>query len=135
MNRILVDGGSRVNILSIHTMKKLGISTIDLSEIFLMIQGFNQGGQWVMGANNVDLTIREPQSGIWLHVIDAKISYNILHGRPWVYENKFVLSTYHQCLKYYEDRVEKKYCKHNPFIEVETHFASAKFHLKKYAIN
>ncbi|KAH0665037.1 hypothetical protein KY285_026243 [Solanum tuberosum] len=99
-----------------------------------MIQGFNQGGQRAIGAIKIDLTIEELQSSVWLHVIDAKTSYNILLGRPWVYENKVIPFTYHQFLKYYEDGVAKKIiADNNPFTEAEAHFADAKFYLKKYA--
>ncbi|KAH0743218.1 hypothetical protein KY290_031211 [Solanum tuberosum] len=37
--------GSGVNILPINTLKELGITTEELSESHLLIQGFNQGGQ------------------------------------------------------------------------------------------
>ncbi|KAH0761501.1 hypothetical protein KY290_017574 [Solanum tuberosum] len=135
VNRILVDGGSGINILPIHTMKELGISTTDLTDSRLMIQGFNQGGQRSIGTVKIDLTIGELQSNMWLHVIDAKTSYNILLSRPWVHENKVIPSTYHQCLKYYEDGVAKRIiADDNPFTEVEAHFADAKFYLKKYSI-
>ncbi|KAH0706162.1 hypothetical protein KY285_010682 [Solanum tuberosum] len=118
VNRILVDGGSGINILPICTMKELGISTIYLT-----------------GTVKIDLTIGELQSSVWLHVIDAKTSYNILLGRPWVHENKVIPSTYHQCLKYYEDGVAKRnIADDNPFTEAEAHFVDAKFYLKKYSI-
>ncbi|XP_060202223.1 uncharacterized protein LOC132630681 [Lycium barbarum] len=134
VNRILIDGGSRVNILPIHIMKELGIAMEDLFASCLMIQGFNQGGQRVIGVVKVDLTIGELQSNAWLHVIDARTSYNILLGRPWVHEKKVIPSTYHQCLKYHEDGVEKKImADDNPFIEAKAHFANAKFYLKKCA--
>ena len=41
INRILIDEGSGVNILPIHTLKELGIMTGELSESRLFIQGFN----------------------------------------------------------------------------------------------
>ncbi|KAH0651762.1 hypothetical protein KY284_031674 [Solanum tuberosum] len=135
VNRILVDGGSGINILPIRTMKELGISTADLTDSRLMIQGFNQGGQRSIGTVKINLTIRELQSSVWLHVIDAKTSYTILLGRPWVHENKVIPSTYHQCFKYYEDGVAKRIiADDNPFTEAEAHFADAKFYLKKYSI-
>ncbi|XP_075101682.1 uncharacterized protein LOC142177114 [Nicotiana tabacum] len=72
-------------------------------------------------------------SSAWMHVIDAKTSYNILLGRPWLHENKVVSSTYHQFLKYCEGGVEKKIiADDNPFTEAESYFADAKFYLKNY---
>ncbi|KAH0683563.1 hypothetical protein KY290_022186 [Solanum tuberosum] len=70
-----------------------------------------------------------------MHVIDAKTSYNILLGRPWVHENRIVSSSYYQCLKYLEDDIERKIvADDNPFTEVETHFVDAKFYLKSYVV-
>ncbi|KAH0754065.1 hypothetical protein KY290_024335 [Solanum tuberosum] len=72
---------------------------------------------------------------MWLHVIDAKTSYNNFLSRPWVHENKVIPSTYHQCLKYYENGVVKRViADDNPFTEAEAHFADAMFYLKKYSI-
>ncbi|KAH0781203.1 hypothetical protein KY290_000801 [Solanum tuberosum] len=134
VNKILVDGRSGINIIPIRTMKELGLSTTDVTESRLMIQGFNQGGKRAIGVVKIDLTIKELQSSVWLHVIDAKTSYTILLGRSWVHENKVIPSTYHQCLKYYEYGVAKKIiADNNPFTEAEAHFVDAKFYLKKYA--
>ncbi|KAK4380814.1 hypothetical protein Sango_3028500 [Sesamum angolense] len=44
VNRILIDGGSAVNILSMRILKELGIPIDELLNNRLMIQGFNQGG-------------------------------------------------------------------------------------------
>ncbi|XP_070049336.1 uncharacterized protein [Nicotiana tomentosiformis] len=67
------------------------------------------------------------QSNAWLYLIDAKTSYNVLLGRPWIYENKVVPSTYYQCLKYYKGEVEKKIIADDePFTSAKSHFADAK---------
>ncbi|XP_071912458.1 uncharacterized protein [Coffea arabica] len=55
MNRILIDGGSAVNIMSVRAMKELGISSDELSQSRLMIQGFNQGGQRAIGLIRLEL--------------------------------------------------------------------------------
>ncbi|XP_070026125.1 uncharacterized protein [Nicotiana sylvestris] len=131
INQILVDGGSSVNILLISTVKELGIPMNELSESRVMIQGFNQGGQRAIGAIKLGITIEDMQSSAWMHVIDAKTSYNVLLGRPWIHKNKVVSSTYHQYLKYYEGEVEKKIVANDePFTEAESHFVDAKFYLK-----
>lgn len=75
------------------------------------------------------------RSSAWMHVIDAKTSYNILLGRPWVHENRIVSSSYYQCLKYLEGGIERKIvADDNPFTEVETHFADAKFYMRSYVV-
>ncbi|XP_059281291.1 uncharacterized protein LOC132034986 [Lycium ferocissimum] len=131
VNRIMIDDGSGVNILPIRIVKELGISVDELSESRLMIQGFNQGGQRAIGAVKLEINMGGMCSNAWMHVIDAKTSYNILLGRPWIHENKVVPSTYHQCFKYLEDGVQKKIVADDePFAETEAHFADAKFYLK-----
>ncbi|XP_070034861.1 uncharacterized protein [Nicotiana tomentosiformis] len=103
----------------------------ELSESRVMIQGFNQGGQRAIGSIRVRITIEDMQSSALLHVIDAKTSYNVLLGRPWIYENNVVPSTYHQCLKYYEGEFEKKIVADDEsFTDVESHFIDVKFYLK-----
>ena len=70
-----------------------------------------------------------------MHVIDAKKSYNILLGRPWLHENRIVSSSYYQCLKYLEGGIERNIvADDNPFTEVETHFADAKFYMRSYVV-
>ncbi|KAI5342408.1 hypothetical protein L3X38_010283 [Prunus dulcis] len=57
LSRMLVDGGSVVNIMPKSTMIKLGITVDELSRSRLMIQGFNQGGQRAMGMIRIELVI------------------------------------------------------------------------------
>ncbi|KAH0664110.1 hypothetical protein KY290_027749 [Solanum tuberosum] len=135
INRILIDEASRVNILPIHTLKELGITTGELSESRLLIKRFNQGGQRSKGSIKLDIHMKDLRSSAWMHVIDAKTSYNILLGRPWVHENRIVSSSYYQCLKYLEGDIERKIiADDNPFTEVETHFVNEKFYLKSYIV-
>ncbi|KAL0359472.1 UNVERIFIED_CONTAM: hypothetical protein Sangu_0796600 [Sesamum angustifolium] len=51
-----------------------------------MIQGFNQGGQRAVGIIRMQLTMEDMVSSALFHVIDAKTSYNMLLGRPWLHE-------------------------------------------------
>ncbi|KAL0401550.1 UNVERIFIED_CONTAM: hypothetical protein Slati_4184900 [Sesamum latifolium] len=101
VNRILIDGGSAVNILPLRILKELGIPIDELSNSRLMIQGFNQGGQRAVGIIRLQLTMEDMVSTALFHVIDAKTSYNMLLGRP---------------------------CK--PFTEAESHFADAKYYIE-----
>ncbi|XP_071909818.1 uncharacterized protein [Coffea arabica] len=134
MNRILIDGGSAVNIMSVCAMKELGISSDELSQSRLMIQGFNQGRQRAIGLIRLELLIGELSSSALFHIIEAKTSYNMLLGRPWIHENEIIPSTMHQCFKYCRDGIVKKVTADDKsFTEAETHFADAKFYLHKEA--
>ncbi|KAK4382582.1 hypothetical protein Sango_2857700 [Sesamum angolense] len=53
-----------------------------LLDIRLMIQGFNQGGQRVVGIIKMQLTMEDMVSSTLFHVIDAKTSYDMLLDRP-----------------------------------------------------
>ncbi|KAL0324660.1 UNVERIFIED_CONTAM: hypothetical protein Scaly_2433100 [Sesamum calycinum] len=62
------------------------------------------------------------------HVIDAKTSYNMLLGRPWLHENFVVPSTWNQCFKYCRNGIVRKvHCDSKPFTKDESHFADAKY--------
>ncbi|KAM1053307.1 hypothetical protein ACFX2C_000813 [Malus domestica] len=128
---MLVDGGSAINIMPKSTMTAIGIKVDELSLSRLLIQGFNQGGQRAMGMIRVEMTISELKSSVMFHVIDARTSYGLLLGRPWIHENGVVPSTLHQCLKFYQERVKVIYGDTKPFTEAESHFADAKFYMNE----
>ena len=97
----------------------------------LMIQGFNQGGQKAIRKIRLHMLIEEMESSALFHVIDAKTTYKLLIGRPWLHEYDVVPSTYHQCLKYFQDgQVRKIVANDKPFTVAESHFADAKFYLE-----
>lgn len=91
IRRILLDCGFIVNLMPIHTMRQISISIDELARN--KIQGFNQGGQRVIGMIQLKLTIRDLESTMLFHVIDCKTSYHLLLGRPWLHETEVVPST------------------------------------------
>ncbi|KAM2736350.1 hypothetical protein PS2_024064 [Malus domestica] len=103
VSRMLVDGGSAINIMPKLTMTTIVIKVDELSLSRLLIQGFNQGGQRAMGMVRVEMTIGELKSSTIFHVIDARTFYGLLLGRPWIHANGVVPSTLHQCLKFYRE--------------------------------
>ncbi|KAM2613715.1 hypothetical protein TB2_028422 [Malus domestica] len=115
VNRMLVDGGSAINIMLKSTMTTIGIKADELSLSRLLIQ--------------VEMTIGELKSSTIFHVIDARTSYDLLLGRPWIHANGVVPSTLHQCLKFYREGVKVIYGDTKPFTEAESHFADAKFYM------
>ncbi|KAM2634119.1 hypothetical protein EV1_024635 [Malus domestica] len=75
------------------------------------------------------MTIGELKSSTIFHVIDARTSYGLLLGRPWIHANGVVPSTLHQCLKFYREGVKVIYGDTKPFTEAESHFTDAKFYM------
>ncbi|KAM2785537.1 hypothetical protein PS2_006533 [Malus domestica] len=98
VNRMLVDGGSAINIMPKSTMTTIGIKADELSLSRLLIQGFNQERQ---RAIRVEIIIGELKSSTIFHMIDARTSYGLILGRPWIHANGVVPSTLNQCLKFY----------------------------------
>ena len=130
IDRILIDGGSVVNILPKMTMRQLGLTMEELSHSRLVIQGFNQGGQCVIGIIHLELIIGELTSNVLFHIIDAKTTYNMLLGRPWIHGNGIVSSTLHHCFKYFQSGIKEVNADLKPFAETKAHFADAKFYVE-----
>ncbi|KAI3472363.1 hypothetical protein Pfo_031104 [Paulownia fortunei] len=102
VNRILIDGGSTVNILPLRT----------LTITRLMIQGFNQGGQRALGIIRLKLLMDNMASTVLFHFIDAKTSYNMLLGRTWLHENGYCRDG--MVKKYYLEDAKKLKAKDSP---------------------
>ncbi|KAL0392875.1 UNVERIFIED_CONTAM: hypothetical protein Sradi_2510300 [Sesamum radiatum] len=131
VNGILIDGGSAVNILPLRILKELGMPIDELCNSRLMIQGFNQRGQRTVGIIRMQLTMKDMVSTALFHVIEAKTSYNMLLGRPWLHENAVVPSTWYQCFKnYHKGIVEKLLGDNKSFTEAESHFVDAKYYIE-----
>ena len=79
---------------------------------------------------HLELIIGELTSNVLFHVIDAKTTYNMLLGRPWIHGNGIVPSTLHQCFKYLQSGIKKVNADLKPFAETEAHFADAKFYVE-----
>ncbi|KAL4637826.1 hypothetical protein ACB092_03G104600 [Castanea dentata] len=108
VNRILINSGSAVNILPLKILKELGIS---LDELLPTI-----------GKIRLQMLIGEMESSALFHIIDAKTTYKMLIGRPWLHEYGVVPSTYHQCLKYFQDGQNKFVSKWDgPYVVQETY--------------
>ena len=82
----------------------------------------------------LELVTGELSSNTLFHVIDAKTSYNVLLGRPWLHENGAIPSTLHQCFKFYKGGVKKVEADAKPFTEVRSYFVDAKFYMENDAM-
>ncbi|KAK4400679.1 hypothetical protein Sango_1174000 [Sesamum angolense] len=131
VNRILIDGGSTVNILPLRILKELGIPIDELSNSCHIIQGFNQGGQRTVGNIRMQLTMEDMISTVLSLVTDAKTSYNMLLCCPWLHENAVVPSIWHKCFKYCRNGVVKRVFSDNKtFIEAESNIADTKYYIE-----
>uniref|UniRef100_J3MCF0 RNA-directed DNA polymerase n=1 Tax=Oryza brachyantha TaxID=4533 RepID=J3MCF0_ORYBR len=132
INRIMVDGGSAINLLPLRTLERIGYSRGDLSRSNVVIHGFNQAGQEAMGTISLVLKLASLSTYETFHVIDAATSYNALLGRLWLHENQVVPSTLHQCIKYKDKSGEtiRIFADERPFTVAESFYADAKFYIE-----
>ena len=107
MNKMLVDGGTSVNLMPYTTFRKLSKGPGDLIETDMMLKDFGGNASKTRGAMNIELTIRSKTLLTTFFIVDGKGSYNLLHGRDWIHTNCCVPSTMHQCLiQWHGDDVE-----------------------------
>ena len=109
------------------TTNDIGIIVEELSKSRTMIQGFNLEGQRAIGMIRIELTMGDLSTSSIFDVIDARTSYRLLLGRPWLHEYGIVASTLHECLKYYRNGERKINGDVKPFTKAESHFADARF--------
>ena len=63
------------------------------------------------------------------HVINSKLSYHVLLGRPWLHKHRLIPSTYHQCVKgRLNGRPVRIPANHNPFSQREVNFVETMFY-------
>jgi hypothetical protein len=132
INRIMIDGGSAINLLPLRTLKKIGYSKGDLCRSNVVIHGFNQSGQEALGTIFLILKLKNFTTYVKFHIIDAATSYNALIGRPWLHENGVIPSTLHQCIKYKDQSgdIVRIFADKKPFTIAETFYADAKFYFE-----
>ena len=124
---ILLDSGLAVNIMPKYTINDLGITTKELSTSQMMIQGLNLEGQHAIGMIHLELKIDDLIISTNFHVIDSKTYYKLMLGCSWLHKHGVVLSTLHQCLKYYQDEERKINGDVKPFTMAWSCFVDAKF--------
>lgn len=99
--RILVDNGLTINIISWIRFQKVGISFDHIMSPSLQIRAINDALCSTIGSIILHIVVRAKSILTLLHIIEGYITqYNILLGRPWIWEMQCVPSTYHGYFKY-----------------------------------
>ncbi|KAG8376466.1 hypothetical protein BUALT_Bualt09G0066400 [Buddleja alternifolia] len=135
ISRILIDGGSAVNILPRKMLSILGVHPSKLRASNVVVQGFNQSEQRPLGKITFRTKFDVIEENTEFLVIEVDTSYNALLGRLWYHANGVVPSTYHQCLKFSlgkdKDGNEKEGCiiaDNAPFSKEESYYADARYY-------
>ncbi|XP_075077131.1 uncharacterized protein LOC107803507 [Nicotiana tabacum] len=99
-SRVLVDGGSGVNICPLSTMRELGIHLRELKESHVRLRAFDGSQKDVIGEIYLALHIGPIDFLVLFQVMEISSSYNLLLGRRWKHMVGVVPSTLHQCIKF-----------------------------------
>ena len=65
----------------------------------MVITGFGGAAESTEGYVQLALRVGPIVALTRFHVINSKISYHVLLGRPWLHKHCLIPSTYHQCVK------------------------------------
>jgi hypothetical protein len=107
VNKMLVDTGAEVNIMSYLVLCRLGHSAEDLIKTNITLSDFNGQASEAQGVLNVDLTMGSKTVPNSFFIVSSKSTYTILLGRDWIHANCCIPSIMHQCLIQWDgDEVE-----------------------------
>ncbi|XP_021991426.1 uncharacterized protein LOC110888195 [Helianthus annuus] len=99
VHKILIDGGSSVNIIQLDVLKRMNIPKSEIVPRSSVLIGFSGETKNTLGDIKLPIYIEGVNSIKKICVIDCLSCYNVILGRLWIYDMKAVPSTYHQCVK------------------------------------
>jgi hypothetical protein len=107
VNKMLINTGAVVNMMSYSVLCRLGHSTEDLIMTNIALSDFNGQASEAQGVLNVDLTVGSKIVPTSFFIVNSKSTYTVLLGRDWIHANCCIPSTMHQCLIQWDsDEVE-----------------------------
>ncbi|XP_026417172.1 uncharacterized protein LOC113312650 [Papaver somniferum] len=119
MPKILIDGGSSVEILFYETLKQMGLRDDCLISSTYNIFGFNGSSTLPRGKVTLEIWVGKILTLTTFCVVDVLSPYTAIVRRSWIHGIKGVSSTYHQSLRFptpdgvleiVGDSGEAKYC-------------------------
>ncbi|XP_070021771.1 uncharacterized protein [Nicotiana sylvestris] len=100
ITRILVDGGSSLNICPLITLRTLGKGLHEIKDGAINVKAFDGSHRSTLGEISLCLQMGPTWFDIDFQVIEVQASYNLLMGRPWIHATGAVASTLHQAVKF-----------------------------------
>ncbi|XP_026410526.1 uncharacterized protein LOC113305735 [Papaver somniferum] len=100
VKKILIDGGSSVNVLFYDTFKQMELNDEQLMSSYYTIYGFNGAPTKPLGDIVLQVNAGPMKVDTRFSVVDAPSPYNAIIGRRWVHNLKGVATTYHQYLRF-----------------------------------
>ncbi|XP_026438851.1 uncharacterized protein LOC113337367 [Papaver somniferum] len=100
IKKILIDGGSSINVLFYDTFKRMEINDEQLMSSYYTIYEFNGAPTKPLGDTILQVDAEPMKVDTRFSVVDAPSPYNTIIGRIWVHKLKGVAATYHQYLRF-----------------------------------
>ncbi|XP_061359320.1 uncharacterized protein LOC133303422 [Gastrolobium bilobum] len=101
--KVLIDGGSALNVLPLSTLSQLSMSTNDLTPQEMIVRAFDGTKRGILGEIVLPLEIGPSNFQVLFQTMDIEPAYTMLLGRPWIHAAGAVPSTLHQKVKYIEN--------------------------------
>ncbi|XP_074278532.1 uncharacterized protein LOC141602118 [Silene latifolia] len=99
VSRILIDGGSSINLVMLDVLKAMKIDEEKITKKSSVLVGFSGETKNTLGEINLPTYAEGVASYERFGVLDCLSLYNVILGRPWIHNFKAIPSTYHQCVK------------------------------------
>ncbi|XP_062074958.1 uncharacterized protein LOC133778965 [Humulus lupulus] len=99
LGRVLIDGGSGVNILFWEAFQKMGLEENQIRPSTTPILGFNSQRVYPKGVVQLIVVAAERTFPVDFLIIDSTTSYNTIMGRNWIHRMQGVVSTLHQVMR------------------------------------
>ncbi|XP_070004087.1 uncharacterized protein [Nicotiana sylvestris] len=98
--RVLIDGGSSLNICPLDTLKRLGKGFHETWAGSMNMKAFDGSQRAMIGEINICLQMGPTWFDVEFQVLDIPALHNLLLGRPWIHTVGAVASTLHQAVKF-----------------------------------
>ncbi|XP_070004370.1 uncharacterized protein [Nicotiana sylvestris] len=100
ITRILIDGGSSLNICPLVTLKTLGKSLHKIKDGSINVKAFDGSQRSTIGEISLCLQMGPTWFDVDFQVIDVPTSYNLLLGWSWIHAAGAIALTLHQAVKF-----------------------------------
>ena len=95
VRKVLVDTGASLNLIALSTLEVKGLTGRRILGAPMRITGFEGSAESTEGYVQLALRVGPIVSLTRFHVINSKVSYHVLLGRPWLHKHRLIPSTYH----------------------------------------
>ncbi|RDY06266.1 hypothetical protein CR513_09792, partial [Mucuna pruriens] len=96
ISRVLIDNVSSLNVLPKATLDKLTLADAQLGASLIVVRAFDGSKMEVMGEISLPILIGPTLFNINFQVMDIRLAYSCLLGRPWIHAAGAVPSSLHQ---------------------------------------